>query len=88
MENTIDGANVIEYASKDCFGIAETDDGNEKPIMHLVLAKYDAESRIYLFACDFDYKVLGDTIHNNIEEAKEFASRFYLKDIFWCKLSQ
>ena len=37
----------------------------------LVVAKYEGEEGIYLFYCDSEWKVLTDTYHESIEEAKE-----------------
>lgn len=75
----LDGADVRSYGlAKEPLGLS-----NETEIVCLALAQYADPSKVYLFACDEAWHVVGDTIHDSLEQAKAFAQYFYAANIEW-----
>jgi hypothetical protein len=84
MPGEIDGAKVIKHSPIGSFGYVVGDDGEEKEIKILAICNYDNKEECYLFACDEQFNVLGDTLHDSIEEAMEAALQIYeQKEITW-----
>ncbi len=86
----IDGARVILYAAKSYplnFGDILHENGYRTPIEILVIAQYEDGVDFYVFACDENWRVWGDTVHETLEEAKALVRDFYneAKDIDWQK---
>ncbi|KOO43055.1 hypothetical protein [Priestia koreensis] len=81
MLEEIDGAKVIKYTETDEFGFIEYEDGEKKDILTLAICNYDNKEEYYLFACDKQFNVLGDTLHGSVEEAMDFAKRYYEKEM-------
>ena len=78
----LDGAKIIKYTSGE-FGYTEDDNGEKTFIKALAICSYD-DNEYYLFACDENFNVIGDTIHESIDEAMIFALKYYQKnDINW-----
>ncbi|MFC4354255.1 hypothetical protein ACFO0S_04105 [Chryseomicrobium palamuruense] len=46
----------------------ETDDGQRQQIYILAICTYDQTDEYYLFACDGEFNVLGDTVHSTVEQ--------------------
>ncbi len=74
----LDGARVLETASLE--GAAAT--GRTRHVVGgeeiakfsaLAIAAYDAESGVYLFYCDEEWRVVTDTRHDSVEEARAQA---------------
>ncbi|WPP41927.1 hypothetical protein SK066_02885 [Paenibacillus hunanensis] len=84
MIKEIDGAKVIKYTPIDNFGYVEWQDGIEKEITILAICHYENKEECYLFACDEKYNVLGDTVHDSLEDAMQAALELYEKhEISW-----
>ncbi|QOR67319.1 hypothetical protein IM538_04040 [Cytobacillus suaedae] len=95
MENTImnipdelDGAKVIQYtknSTQNEFGVVNIiSEDNEVidvcPITALAICKYSDGNGYYLFSCDLNWEVVGDTFHYSLEEAIDFAD---VKETEW-----
>lgn len=84
MINKIDGAKVIKYTQSNEFGFVEFENGENQVINVLAICNYNQEEEYYLFACDEQFNVLGDTFHYTIEEAMNFAKEYYeQEEIEW-----
>ena len=60
------------------------DDGEEKEIRVLAICNYDDKEECYLFACDDQFNVLGDTLHDSLEDAMKAAIQLYeQEEIKW-----
>jgi hypothetical protein len=74
----LDGAKVLLYTENKLsnnFGFLQYPNGHQEFFTGLAIAKYnnEREDDYYLFSCDPRWKVLWDTLHPSIEEAKKFA---------------
>ncbi len=71
----LDGARVILYTNNNennNFGYIHC--GEQKEVVTgLAITKYDNDESYYLFSCDLEWSVIGDTLHSTLEEAKECA---------------
>ena len=81
MADEIDGAKVIKYTHTGSFGYVEWNDGEEKEIRILAICNYDDKEECYLFACDEQLNVLGDTLHDSIEDAMKAAKDIYEQEV-------
>ncbi len=75
----LDGARVL-FAASGCFGMAieerGPDDRQATKIVHLAIAQYEEAPQLtYLFACDSNWKVVGDLAYDSVEEAQRDAER-------------
>ena len=87
LKNEIDGAKVIKYTKNKDLGFVEFEDGEPKEINGLAICNYEQKEEYYLFACDDQFNVLGDTLHYTIEEAMKFAEEYYEHEkIEWINL--
>lgn len=82
----LDGAKVLYYTSNqetNNYGLVEFKEGKTR-ITGFVVAKYDQSDEYYLFACNIKWGVVGDTVHDSIKKAMEFAKEYYnLESIVW-----
>ncbi|MEK3684307.1 hypothetical protein [Paenibacillus sp. FSL R10-2736] len=73
----LDGANVLIYtANEHCnnYGYVLFEHDNKKVgITAFAVAKYDGDIGYCLFSCDLDWNVIGGTLHDSLQEAKECA---------------
>lgn len=76
MIQEIDGATVICHTEPNKFGYVEFENGERQQIRVLAICKYNKEE-FYVFACDDEFNVLGDTVHTNYDEAMKFATEYY-----------
>lgn len=86
----LDGARVILYTENDGRGsyglVYYEDEDREEDITALAIWKYPNDQEVYLFACNRFWNVIGDTLHDSIDAAKEFAEDYYeANDIQWRK---
>jgi len=75
IPSELDGAKVILYTDNkeiNYFGYVRYEDHNET-ITALAIAKYANGEGYYLFSCDIEWNVIGDTLHSTLEEAKHCA---------------
>lgn len=78
VPNELDGAKVIMYTDNKVsnnFGNVRYEDHDEM-ITALAIAKYDKDKSYYLFDCNLEWEVIGDTLHSTIDEAKSCAENF------------
>lgn len=81
MLKELDGAKVLKFTETDYFGSIEYEDGENKDILILAICNYDnKEEEYYLFACDKEFNILGDTVHSSVEESMNFAKEYYEKE--------
>jgi len=82
----LDGAKVILYTTNDIsnnFGCVHYEEHDEV-VTGLAIAKYDSDESYYLFSCDLQWNVIGDTLHATLEEAKCCAENsFEIKGLTW-----
>lgn len=84
MKKEIDGAKTIKYTKNKNFGLVEYENGENNAINFLAICNYDQKEEYYLFACDEQFNVLGDTLHYTIDEAMKFAKEYYeQEEISW-----
>jgi len=67
VPESVDGARVIMYAS--VFGGAR----GASRVARVAICQYPEEQGFYLFSCDEEFHSLGDTWHENLEQAIERA---------------
>ena len=75
VPSILDGAKVILYTDNkesNNFGFVIYED-HEEVVTALVIAKYDNDENYYLFDCNLDWEVIGDTLHSTIDDAKSCA---------------
>ena len=80
----IDGAVVLAWAIADAgnsFGISTVVLPEGREIKGLVIATYHNDPGYYVFACDGDWSVVGDTCHETLSAAKAFPPSLYDVDI-------
>ncbi|MEK3983314.1 hypothetical protein MHB77_07960 [Paenibacillus sp. FSL K6-3166] len=86
----LDGANVWIYtANEHCnnYGYVLFEGENKKVgITAFAVAKYDGARGYYLFSCDLDWNVIGDTLHDSLQEAKECAENSSQITINWISI--
>lgn len=83
---SLDGAKVLSVAYGE-FGVGL----NDSRIIALAVARYedDLAESFYLFACDKNWKVIGDLWYSSQEGAQYDAERFYgVSPIRWLGLSE
>jgi hypothetical protein len=87
----LDGAKILIYtANEHCnnYGYVFFEDENKKVgITAFAVAKYDGGRGYYLFSCDLDWNVIGDTLHDSLQEAKECAENSSHTPINWISIS-
>lgn len=55
-------------------------------ITAFAVAKYGGARGYYLFSCDLDWNVIGDTLHDSLQEAKDCAENSSHVPINWISL--
>ena len=81
----LDNANVLYYTPKDNYGYIYYDNGEiAEHIKYLAICKYaNQKEGYYLFKCDEDYEVVGDSL----EESMRVANSSYEGNIIWIDVS-
>ena len=84
----LDGAKVILYIDNNAtnnLGFIQFEDHIET-ITSLVIAKYEGSNDYYIFDCDINWNVIGDTVHSSLEEALECVNNSYdIEEFLWIK---
>jgi hypothetical protein len=84
----LDGAKVLFFTPRDNYGTIEFSTGGIAAYIHyLAICKYENDYRFYLFSCDEEFNVEGDTLLNSVEECMSVSTSSYGKDIHWIKAS-
>ena len=84
MIEKIDGANVIMISEKGySHDIPILGTYDVIKIYYLAICQYDNDNGIYLFSCDENMEVEGDTLFDNIQEAIECAESWSNAPIKW-----
>jgi len=83
----LDGAKVLYFTdnkSTNDFGyVYYQEDGKKVIIIALAITQYEGSDGFYLFSCDLEWNVIGDTIHDSLQEAKECATNSNISTIKW-----
>lgn len=75
IPSELDGAKVIlctDNKETNYYGYVRYEDHDEN-VTALAIAKYANGKSCYLFSCDLEWNVIGDTSHSTLEEAKYCA---------------
>ena len=66
----------------------EIDYNRKEPISALAICQYSGSDEVYVFACNAQWRVIGDLVYDSVEEAKTDAERYYneTQPIYWIKL--
>lgn len=85
MIDRLDGAKILMISDKGHYHYIKTcgSDDTGIEISYYAICKYDNDSRIYLFSCDENMSVEGDTDFNSIDDAMECAERWSKNPIRW-----
>ena len=90
MIDRLDGANVLMISDKGSYYYIKTlgsdDDGVE--ICYFAICRYDNDSKIFLFSCDENMSVEGDSDFDHINEAVECAESWSGTPIKWTRIIQ
>lgn len=84
----LDGAKVIMYLENresNNFGFVRYEDHDEI-ITGIAITKYENDHWYYVFDCDLNWNVIGDTLHYSMDEAIECVKNSYNikeKELIW-----
>ena len=82
----LDGAAILKLSSFNIYGTVTDETGKETQITYIALCRYEGKSEVYIFDCDEELNVIGDTIHDSFEEAIEVVKNSYKgQEIIWYK---
>ena len=81
----LDNAEVLHYTPKDNYGYIYYDNGDIADcINYLAICQYSNDKdQYYLFRCDENYEVVGDSLWDSIEECMGVANSSYGGNIIW-----
>ena len=84
----LDQAKVLFYTPKDNYGYIYYSNGEiAVHIQYLAICKYQSEKEeYYLFSCDENYEVQGDSVWNSIEECMGVANASHGGNIIWIEM--
>lgn len=81
----LDGAEVIYYTTEDNYGAIRYPNSEIAEIYkYLAICKYSDDEKFYLFCCNKNYEVVGDSVWDSIEECIKVAASYH-DDIAWIK---
>ena len=86
IERKLDGAAVLFISERGAYyRIATLGESSDAGILicYFDICKYDDSEKIFLFSCDADMVVQGDSDFDTIDEAKACATRWAGADIMW-----
>ncbi|MEO2076627.1 MAG: hypothetical protein ABGX20_14755 [Bacillus sp. (in: firmicutes)] len=92
IPSELDGAKVVHITRNSIdnqygyVGIVDDDRNliDKIPITAVAICQYEGSTDCYLFSCDLNWEVIGDTDYHTIEEAKQSARNNYcVKDEDW-----
>lgn len=83
----LDGAKVLYYTPKDDYGNIYYSNGDIADSIHfLAICKYQNEKEeYYLFRCDENYEVVGDSVWNSADDCMKTANSSHGGNILWIK---
>ncbi len=81
----LDGAQVLYYTSYDDFGEIYWGNGEIAHfVKYLAICKYlNRSNEFYLFCCDEQYEVVGDSLWDSIEMCMGVANSSHGGEIIW-----
>lgn len=83
----LDGAKVLFYTDNNItndYGYVYCQEGEKSVIITaLAIAQYEGNEGYYLFSCDLDWNVIGDTLHYSLQEARDCAANSNVSIIKW-----
>ena len=75
---TLDGAQVLFYTHQNNYGVIRYTTGAIAHfVQYLAICKYENDTSYYLFACDADCEVVGDSLWGSVEECMDIARSVY-----------
>ena len=82
---TLDGAKVLYYTTHDDFGVIYWDNGEiASCIKYLAICKYsNKNNEFYIFCCDEEYEVVGDSLWESIEMCMGAANSLRGEQVVW-----
>lgn len=90
MENNmfpieLDNAKVLYYTPQDNYGHIYYENGDiAEHIKYLAICQYLIQNEeYYLFSCDENYEVVGDSVWSSINECMKMANTLYNGNIIW-----
>lgn len=83
----LDGAEVLYYTPYDNFGKIYWDNGEiAHYVKYLAICVYpNKNNEFYLFCCDEQYDVVGDSLWDSIEMCMAVANTSHGRQIIWIK---
>lgn len=82
--DTLDGAKVLFFSSKDDYGnLCDTEGNIVAHFKYLAICKYDNTEGYYLFKCSEKYDIESDYLWDSIETCMNVASDLYDNRIVW-----
>ena len=81
----LDGAKVLYYTPKDSYGEIHYTTGEvAEYVNYLAICQYSsAKEEYYLFRCNEEFEVVGDSVWNSIDECMAVANSSYDGTILW-----
>lgn len=80
----LDHAKVLYYTPKDEYGCIYYENGDiADRVGYLAIGRYRNEGVYYLFLCDENYGVVGDSVWDSVEECMSAANSSRGGDIIW-----
>lgn len=80
----LDGARVLYYTPYDDFGKIYWDNGEVAYyVKYLAICKYPNNGEFYLFRCDEEFEVVGDSAWDSIEMCMGVANSSHGGEIIW-----
>ena len=84
----LDNAKVLYYTPKDDYGKIYYINGEVADyIKYLAICKYlNGKEEYYLFRCDENFEVVGDSVWKSVDECMGVANSSYGGDIIWIEV--
>jgi hypothetical protein len=80
----LNGAQVLYFSQKENYGEILFITGEIAAHVHyLAICKYKNDSTYYLFDCDGNFDVVGDSVWDSIEKCMSVAASSYGRSITW-----
>lgn len=81
----LDGAIVLRVSEEGDYGVVRyVDENRDEPIVRLAICQYaTAGDETYVFDCDAEWNVIGDSLFSSVEEAQAAQLTPYNRSIEW-----
>lgn len=85
----LDNATVLYYTPQDCYGtVCYTTGEIAEHIRYLAICKYENGTGFYLFSCNADYEVVGDSQWESVEQCMLVAENSHDRAISWIAMNE